>query len=120
MTPPYDADANSYDSWKVAIDALRGLTMLGTFIDIDGTLTDQGAAGGNPIESRLATVRGWIKAGRHIVIWSATGHEYAKAFALTNGLDCVAVGKPEICIDDNAEIRPGGLTAKVISPEKAF
>ena len=97
-----------------------GGVMLGTFIDIDGTLTDSGAAGGKPIEARLAVVRGWIKAGRHVVIWSATGYEYAVKFAIENRLECVAVAKPEMCIDDNPEIRPGGLTAKVVPPEKAF
>lgn len=90
------------------------------FIDIDGTLTDQGTHGGNAIPERIAFVIRLIEQGERIVIWSGTGLTYARQFAKDHGLDgaVAVIGKPEVCIDDNPGIRPKGLRA--ISPEIFF
>ncbi len=91
-----------------------------TFIDIDGTLTDDGKAGGKAIPSRVKAVKQMIAAGNDIVIWSGTGTKYAVEFCKAHGINpLAAIGKPERCVDDNPNIRPIGHV-KVHSPEGFF
>jgi hydroxymethylpyrimidine pyrophosphatase-like HAD family hydrolase len=94
--------------------------MATVFIDIDGTLTDQpDKAGGRAIESRLRGVRKLIANGIEVVLWSARGAPYVREFARANsirGVTCVS--KPSVVVDDNLEIRPGGLY--VVAPETYF
>ncbi len=81
------------------------------YVDIDGTLTNDGEnAGGEPNHDAINGVQILIQKGHEIVLWSGRGTDYAKAFAQRWELGCVAIGKPKCCYDDNPEIRPGGLT----------
>ena len=90
------------------------------YIDIDGTLTDRGTAGGNPLPERIATVRRMLDDGAKIVVWSGTGTEYARRFVKSNGLiGAIALGKPEFLVDDNPTIRPEGKMP-VKTPEEFF
>ena len=90
------------------------------FIDIDGTLTDQGTQGGNPLSERIEKVRHMIAQGVAVVIWSGTGTVYARDFADRHGLAVLAaIGKPEYLVDDNPHIRPPGKMV-VKSPEAFF
>lgn len=89
------------------------------FIDIDGTLTNSKRRDGDPIESRIKAVRQLILKGYGVVLWSATGTTYARMFAKKHNLNVLAaIAKPDVCIDDHAEIRKGGL--KVFSPDEYF
>ena len=79
------------------------------YVDIDGTLTDSKKRGGNPIHSRIEYIKYLISEGRPVVLWSATGTKYAKAFAEAHGIKAIAcIGKPRACIDDCGTIRPIG------------
>ena len=91
------------------------------FIDIDGTLTDSGLRDGKPIRSRIKYVQKLIYRGDPIVLWSASGTEYAKEFARTNQLDdaLAVIGKPKLFVDDNPVIRPIERM-QVITPEAFF
>lgn len=89
------------------------------YVDIDGTLTDSSTRGGRPIEERVARVRREIERGRDVVLWSATGREYAERFARENGLTPLAcLAKPDICVDDCQTVRKRGLT--VVDPKTFF
>lgn len=86
---------------------------LPVYIDIDGTLTNSAGSKGDPIPSRLDVVRGMIKDGTPVVLWSSAGCEYAKTFADENNLDVTAaVGKPDYCIDDMKSIKWDGLKTR--------
>ncbi len=77
------------------------------YIDIDGTLTDKGESGGNPIIERIDKVKKLISKGRQVIIWSGGGLQYAQKFCAENDLfPYAALGKPTILIDDNPTIRP--------------
>jgi hydroxymethylpyrimidine pyrophosphatase-like HAD family hydrolase len=80
------------------------------FIDVDGTLTETpDKAWGKPFLGRIEAIRELIKTNI-VVIWSGRGYEYAKAFCDHYGLQPFSiVPKPDRVIDDNLEIRPGGL-----------
>lgn len=87
--------------------------MLPIFIDIDGTLTGAPTSGGDPIQTRVDTVKRMIEDGDEVVLWSAAGSKYAQAFATTHGIQpTAAIGKPEYCIDDTESIKWNGLTVK--------
>lgn len=89
--------------------------MLPIYIDIDGTLTDSPAPGGNPIENRIERVRQLSRSGTPIVLWSGGGEEYVKQFAMEHKLEVLAMlGKPRLCVDDNPNIRP---SFRVETPE---
>ena len=93
---------------------------LPVYIDIDGTLTDNPKAGGRAISERIEKVRQLILSGRHVVVWSAVGTEYAREFVATNSLSgATAIGKPDFAVDDNPEIRPRSHF-KIYSPEEFF
>jgi hydroxymethylpyrimidine pyrophosphatase-like HAD family hydrolase len=83
------------------------------YIDIDGTLTNDGDKACAPVvPSRLTRVRKMITAGIPIVIWSATGTSYAKKFCkdyALEGENVTAIGKPKFCVDDCKTIRPNLL-----------
>ncbi len=86
------------------------------YIDIDGTLTTAGRPGGAPALDRIDRVRQMIGRGIPVVIWSASGTEYARAFADRYDLHpLAAIGKPSYCIDDNPSLRPGFL---VVPPDE--
>ena len=89
---------------------------LPVYIDIDGTLTAVGGPGGAPVLERIDRVKQMIKCGVKVVIWSASGTEYARAFADRHDLHPLAViGKPSYCIDDNPNLRP---TFLVMAPDE--
>lgn len=91
-----------------------------TFIDIDGTLTDDSKAGGKAIHARVKAVRKMIAAGDDIVIWSGTGTKYAVEFCNRYSIKpLAAIGKPELCVDDNPTIRPVGHVV-VLDPKEFF
>ncbi len=90
------------------------------FIDIDGTLTSSPRAGGSPIEHRIKRVADMLSAGTEIVLWSASGTKYARAFAERCGLSAaVCIGKPSLMVDDNPTIRPAGRLP-IKAPEDFF
>lgn len=91
------------------------------FIDIDGTLTDSPKTQhGKAIAKRLDRVRLLLKEGVSVVIWSGGGTEYAQQFVKEHGLDgALAIGKPEIIVDDCPTIRPKG-TMRIFNPDEFF
>ncbi len=91
------------------------------YFDIDGTLTDDSRAHhGIPVIDRIEQIHELANLGHEIVIWTATGTKYAKAFAERHGLidKVVCIGKPKICIDDKPKIRTDGLN--IVSPQDYF
>jgi len=77
------------------------------FIDIDGTLTDKPAKGGNPICTRIELVRRMISNGEPIVLWSGGGENYVRQFAEEHNLQPHAMlGKPRVVVDDNPKFSP--------------
>lgn len=91
------------------------------FIDIDGTLTmNPVVPWGAPRMDRIAKVKELILAGWQVVLWSGGGTSYARAFAEKYGLaSTIAIGKPEMMIDDNPTIRPAGRMVRV-APDEFF
>ena len=90
------------------------------FIDIDGTLTDFPQQGGNVIEARLEQIRTLVKHGTQIVIWSGGGTAYVKKFCKENNLNnVIMIGKPELIVDDNPNIRPPSFMP-LLTPEDFF
>lgn len=73
------------------------------YCDIDGTLTDNGAAPGNPIHSRIDKIKGIIAKSRDVsvIVWSARGTKYAEEFCSKHGIEALAIGKPSLCVDDH-------------------
>lgn len=93
--------------------------ILPTFVDIDGTLTSEPHAAGGPVHAdRIAVLRELIASGEEVVVWSARGTAYAQQFCRNHDLNVVAIGKPDLCVDDKPTIRAAGL--KVVSPEAFF
>ena len=91
-----------------------------TYIDIDGTLTDDGKAGGRPKWSRINRVRQMIAEGKDVVIWSGSGTKYAEEFCRHHQIfPLAALGKPDIAVDDNPNIRPVELI-RIQSPDEFF
>ena len=101
------------------------------FIDIDGTLTDKPNQGGNVLADRIAHIRKLVGQGQDVVIWSGGGTDYARHWVYANGLadlhdelgwesgDLTAIGKPEVIVDDNPDIRPKGRMP-IVPPEDFF
>lgn len=88
------------------------------YVDIDGTLTqERNNMWGLPDHKRIDHIRDLVESGELVVLWSDNGTDYATEFAEKHGLDCIALGKPSICIDDNAEI---SNTTNVFFPEEFF
>lgn len=90
------------------------------YCDIDGTLTTEpGVPDGPPREDVIGAVKGAVQAGKNVVLWSASGGEYAKAFAVKHGIQglraCLA--KPDVIVDDKPEIRPPDYMIRM-SPEE--
>ena len=81
------------------------------FIDIDGTLTMDGRKYmDDVVPNRIERVKEMIAAGIDVVIWSATGTEYAKRFCAANKIyPLAAIGKPHRIIDDSEDVVEGGL-----------
>lgn len=94
--------------------------LLPIYIDIDGTLTSEPHTRDGPaLVGRIEHVRRIISSGVEVVIWSAHGTEYAKAFAKRHRLKVLAaIGKPAFCVDDKPRIRAAGLGVK--SPADYF
>jgi len=88
-----------------------------TFVDIDGTLTDNPEYRlGKPLMRRIDKVRLMIRNGEPVVIWSAGGTEYAKEFCRKHALNPMAVlGKPFRVVDDHIAIFNDGV--EVSPPE---
>lgn len=84
------------------------------FIDIDGTLTySPDTSWGQPRRARIEYVKELVAAGNEVILWSARGTEYAKAFASMHGLKdhVVAIGKPQRIVDDKCDYKPAkGVT----------
>ena len=91
--------------------------IMNIFCDIDGTLTDNGEKKyGIPIESRIESLRKLSKI-HTIILWSGNGTEYAEEFQQKHNLiNCIAIGKPHLIIDDNPTIRPN-WNSLIKSPE---
>ena len=92
---------------------------LPTFIDIDGTLTeDPENAFGLPRYGRIEIVRQMIHSGEEVVLWSARGRSYVYTFAQKHGLQrALCISKPSRIVDDNPTIRP---MLAVETPEAFF
>lgn len=90
------------------------------YIDIDGTLTNQGSKGGKPIIERIDKVKKLISEGKQVIIWSGSGLEYAQNFCKENQLfPYIALGKPSIFIDDNPNICSRSvMKSKYFTPEQ--
>lgn len=91
------------------------------YFDIDGTLTRKpNGQWGEPIQDRIAAVIDAIDRGHEVVVWSGRGTKYAKAFAEKYGiLGALCIGKPDIAVDDDPDIRPRTLM-RIVSPEEWF
>ena len=91
------------------------------FIDIDGTLTTTPSRPWGPtIAARLNRVRDLLAAGQQVVVWSGNGTAYATQFVEKHGLEgAVSIGKPELVVDDNPDIRPRERM-QILSPEEFF
>lgn len=90
-------------------------------MDIDGTLTNEPSRPWGKVNvRRLHKIQDLIASGRQVVIWSGNGTAYAREFAMCYGLaGAVAIGKPEVMVDDNPTIRPANRMP-VVSPETYF
>ena len=90
------------------------------FVDIDGTLTDvPNAMWGSVYPDRIGLLQRWIGAGNEVYLWSGGGADYARAFAKRYDIfPAACLGKPAFVVDDNADIRPGGL--RRVAPEEFF
>lgn len=77
------------------------------YVDIDGTLTYDGAnSWGKPRSVALKKMRLLCKSPNHVVLWSARGQRYAEQFAERYSLKPdLCLGKPDYIVDDNARIR---------------
>ena len=77
------------------------------FIDIDGTLTNDGhKPNATPIKYRIEKVQ-QLSEKHSVILWSGNGRDYAETFRVKHGLTfCLAIGKPHLIIDDNPTIRP--------------
>jgi len=90
------------------------------FVDIDGTLTDFGQQGGNPIAGHIEKLKKLIAQGVEVIIWSGGGTDYAKKFAEDHAISGVTcIGKPSLMVDDNPNVRPVG-TMVIVEPAKFF
>jgi hypothetical protein len=78
------------------------------FCDIDGTLTRDGEHKWGAINSEhIEAINAAKKNGHYVVLWSARGAAYAKAFARRYHVDAnLCIGKPDVCFDDHSTIRP--------------
>jgi hypothetical protein len=78
------------------------------YCDVDGTLTTNGAHGwASPCPKVITDIKAAIEAGHEVIIWSARGGAYAKAFAEKNNLKAAHfLTKPDVMVDDNVNIRP--------------
>ena len=78
------------------------------YCDIDGTLTFDGTRKwGAPNQENIDAIRAAQENGHTVILWSATGEAYAKAFARKYRFRAHAyLGKPDVCFDDWKTIRP--------------
>jgi len=88
------------------------------FCDIDGTLTDNPQKRwGNPRPEMIAKINDLIEKGNKVILWSAGGTCYAKAFAKSHGIKAIAcLAKPDIMVDDKKTIRTRGIP--IMSPDE--
>lgn len=91
------------------------------FVDVDGTLTQKQCAKSAfkvpPRQDVLDKVRKLIAEGHEVILW--TGNTaYAKRVAALYGLDVVAIGKPQMIVDNQVGRWGKRLKNRVISPEK--
>ena len=91
------------------------------YFDIDGTLTHDGEhKWGMPNSDLIDAVRAAKKNGHFVVLWSARGATYAKAFARRYRFSANAyLAKPDVCFDDIKSIRPPEKM-RVLGPEKIW
>ena len=91
------------------------------FVDVDGTLTkEQRANSITKSEHRqdiIQKVKQLHSQGHEIIIWSGST-SYAKKVAKILGIDCIAVGKPELIIDNEKRKWGRRLKNRVVLPEE--
>ena len=93
--------------------------MRAIFVDIDGTLTEDGGnRWGKPRMDLIRAVR-HIVARCEVVLWSGAGGRYAQAFADKYEIPAAAaVSKPDAVFDDGiGKIRPNLAMAPIEPPE---
>ncbi len=96
------------------------MATLPIYVDIDGTLTDvPNAMWGSVHPERIAYIQKLIAEGVEVYLWSGGGAKYARNFAKRHDIfPAACLGKPDWLVDDNANIRPGGL--RRVAPEEFF
>lgn len=77
------------------------------YVDIDGTLTHSPRKGwGEPRTDVIHAVKKAIEAGETVILWSAGGDDYCKAFAEKYGIAAHAyLTKPGVVVDDALRVR---------------
>ena len=90
------------------------------FVDIDGTLTQKQCAKSAfrypPRDDVLNKVRRLILAGHEVILWSGNT-EYAESVAKLYDLDVVAIGKPQLIVDNEQNRWSRRLAHRTITPE---
>jgi len=77
------------------------------YCDIDGTLTDEPHHPyGTPLCKSIEAIKLLIEKGAQVILWSATGEEYARQFAEQHNIKAyMCLAKPDFYIDDRKDIR---------------
>jgi len=88
------------------------------FVDIDGTLTKHQRRNADAWPEMVERVQAWQDAGHEVVLWSGNTR-YARRMAKRLGLSPnVAVGKPDIIVDNQRAKWGGRLLCRTITPEQ--
>lgn len=91
------------------------------FVDVDGTLTKEQRA--NSIEKSehwvevIQKIKQLKSQGHEIIIWSGST-PYAEKVKKILDIECIAVGKPQLIIDNQKRTWGRRLKKRVILPEK--
>jgi len=90
------------------------------YVDVDGTLTDDGAGGGDPRLNVIDKVKRLIEDRHTVIIWTGGSINAARKLCDTHGIRPIAIlHKPSVMVDDNPNVRPCFEISKgVISPEQ--
>ncbi len=96
------------------------MPVLPIYVDIDGTLTDvPKAKWGSVHPARIQYIQKLITDGVEVYLWSGGGAKYVRDFAKRYDLfPAACLGKPDWLVDDNENIRPGGL--RRVAPDEFF
>jgi hypothetical protein len=89
------------------------------YCDIDGTLTDDPEnKWGNPHMNRIKYIKKKILDGETVLVWSGNGTIYANQFCDKYGIKPIlAIGKPDLYIDDKPKIRAEGKMVHLFPDE---